>query len=185
MNLATLSLQEQYDWHCGHLSDIYVHLPRFVDFVEILNAQHVIELGSRSGLSTVAWLFGLERTGGHLTSVDLDAAPDIGTFDHWRHIQGNDQSPEVLAELEPADIIFIDTSHHYGETMNELNLYRWLVKPGGIICGHDTENEWPEGAPLADGSFPVKRAVREFAEANGYDTFFYPDCWGLFMMRGF
>lgn len=180
-----MTLADRYEELCATPSDIYLHLPRFVELVETLDAQHVIELGSRSGVSTVAWLYALDKTGGRLTSVDLDPAPQIGTWPHWTHVRGNDQEPEVIAGLDPADIIFIDTSHHYGETVAELNLYRWLVKPGGIMCGHDYELPWPEGAPRADGAYPVKRAVNEFVADNGYDLMSYPDSWGLFLIRGF
>lgn len=180
----TLTLADRYAELCATPSDIYLHLPRLVDLATTVDAHHVIELGSRTGVSTVAWLYALESTGGHLTTVDLDPAPEIGTWGHWRHVQGNDQDPEVLDQLEPADIVFIDSSHHYGETVHELNLYRWLVRPGGIMCGHDSELAWPEGAPRADGPYPVKRAVKEFAEDNGYPTFFFEDCWGLWIMKG-
>lgn len=180
----TLTLADEYARLCATPSDIFRHLPRFVDLVELLDAKHVIELGSRSGVSTVAWLYALERNGGHLTSVDLDEAPEIGVWGHWRHVQGNDQDPEVIASLEPADIVFIDTSHWYPETVRELNLYRWLVNPGGVMCGHDSELAWPEGAARSDGSFPVKRAVKEFAVENGYQVMFYEDNNGLWVMKG-
>lgn len=183
--MNSLTLEEHYEHLCQTPSDIFRHLPRFVELVNILDAKHVIELGSRSGVSTVAWLHALNGTGGHLTSVDLDVAPEIGTWPHWRHIQGDDQDAEVIAQLEPADIVFLDTSHWYPDTLRELNLYRWLVKPGGILCGHDSELPWPDGAAQADGPYPVKRAVREFVKANGYDVVFYPDCWGLYLIRGF
>lgn len=166
-------------------SDIYLHLPRMVTLVEALDAKHVIELGTRTGVSTIAWLYALLHTGGHLTSIDLDPKPDIGDHPHWTYIQGDDRDPAIVAGLAPADIVFLDTSHLYGDTVTELNLYRWLVKPGGVFCGHDSELAWPEGAQRVDGAFPVKRAVNEFVESNGYDAVFYPDCFGLFIVRGF
>lgn len=180
-----LTLAERYAELCATPSDIYLHLPRFVALVEALGAKHVIELGSRSGVSTVAWLYALEGSEGLLTSVDLDPAPEIGSWSHWQHILGNDQDPDLIAGLEPADIVFVDTSHHYAETVRELNLYRWLIKPGGVMCGHDSELMWPEGADLRDGPYPVKRAVKEFASENGYPTMFYEDNNGLWLLRGF
>lgn len=179
-----MSLATDYHQLCRTPSDIWLHLPRMVALVEELDAQHVIELGTRTGVSTIAWLHALERTGGRLTSVDLDAAPPIGVHPHWTFIQGDDCDPDVVSRLEPADIVFVDTSHHYSHTVRELNLYRWLVRPGGVMCLHDTELPVPEGAPAGDPPFPVKRAVREFVKANGYDWLNIPECWGFAVIRG-
>ena len=179
-----MTLAADYHQLCLQPSDIYLHLPRMVMLVEELDAQHVIELGTRTGVSTVAWLYGLEKTGGRLTSVDIDGRPPIGVHDHWTFIQGDDCDPDVLAQLEPADIVFIDTSHLYEHTVRELNLYRWLVKPGGVICLHDTELPVPETAPPGHPLFPVKRAVEEFVKANGYDWLNIPECWGFGIVKG-
>lgn len=181
----TVTLVDRYTEVCRTPSDIVGHLPRFVAMVEALDARHVIELGSRTGVSTVAWLYGLQSTGGRLTSVDLDCAPEIGVWPEWCHVQGNDLDPDVVSALAPADIVFIDTSHHYLQTVRELNTYRWLVKPGGIIVCHDIELPWPEGAPRADGPYPVKRAVQEFVEAEGLDVVYFTDSWGLAVLKGF
>ena len=182
-----MSLAEMYAERCATPSDIVNHLPRMVALVEELGAQHVVELGTRTGVSTVAWLHALESTGGRLTSVDLDARPPIGEFDHWTFIQGDDCDPDVVAGIEPADIVFIDSSHHYGHTKRELAIYRWLVKPGGVLCLHDTELPYPEGtAPPKDPSYPVKKAVREFVAEEGIPTddwINFTDCWGFSIVR--
>ena len=173
-----MNLAERYEQACATPSDIYQHLPTFVKMVEGLNARHVIELGSRSGVSTVAWLYGLEGTGGCLTTVDLAEAPQIGSWGHWRHVQGDDCDPDVVSQLEPADIVFVDTSHFYDHTLRELNLYRWLVRRPGLFVLHDTELERPEGAPLRP-RFPVRTAIEEFCDAEGFRWFNFPECWGL------
>jgi len=178
-----MNLAEMYQERRTTPSDIYLHLPRLVTLVEAMNAQHVIELGSRSGVSTVAWLFALEQNGGRLTSIDLDCAPQIGTWGHWRHIQGNDLDPAVIAQLDPADIILIDTSHALQQTRDELEAYLPLVKRPGLIVLHDTELPQPMDAPLRDGVFPVKRAVREFVARHGFEWDNYPECWGLGIIK--
>lgn len=160
-------LGDEYERLCAIPSDINEHLPTFYSLVQRLDAKHVLELGTRTGVSTVAWLHALRATGGKLTSVDIDPRPPLGHYDHWTFIQGDDMSPEVYAQLEPADIVFIDTSHLYEHTIRELNLYRWLVKPGGLMVLHDTMLERPIGAPVKP-AFPVRVAVEEFVEANGF-----------------
>jgi predicted O-methyltransferase YrrM len=177
--LPASPLEAEYERLCRTPSDIYLHLPTFVRLVGERNAQHVLELGTRTGVSTVAWLFGLSRTGGRLTSVDIDARPAIGEHDAWTFVQGDDMDPAVFASLEPADILFLDTSHHYEHTLRELNLYRHLVRPGGVIVCHDTELMRPEGSPRHDPPFPVRRAIEEFCEAEGLSWTNDPRCWGL------
>lgn len=175
---AVLTLADRYIELCRTPSDIVAHLPRFVAMVGELDAKHVVELGTRTGVSTTAWLYALAQTDGRLTSVDIDARPDIGDFDHWTFIQGDDLDPYVVSQLERADIVFIDTSHHYEQTLSELHVYRWLVRPGGRIVCHDTQLERPEGAP-ARPRFPVRTAIIEFCAEEGLTWSEYPDCWGL------
>jgi cephalosporin hydroxylase len=178
-----MSLAAEYERLCQTPSDIYLHLPKMVALVDELDAQHVIELGTRTGVSTIEWMYALEKSGGFLTSVDVDDKPAIGEHDHWAFIQGDDCDPFTLEMLEPADIVFIDTSHLYDHTVRELNLYRWLVRPGGVICLHDTELAMPEGAPPRP-MFPVKRAVEEFVAGNGYEWINFPECYGFGIIRG-
>lgn len=177
-----MTLRSEYERLCATPSDIVGHLPRFVDLVTLLNAQHVIELGSRSGVSTVAWLYALAGTGGRLTSVDLSEAPQIGEHEHWRHIQGDDLDPDVIDQLDMADIVFIDTSHLYEHTVQELNIYRHLVRPGGVLVLHDTMLPQPEGAPPRP-LYPVRKAVEEFVAEQGYEWTNYPDSWGLAVIK--
>lgn len=171
-------LKDEYQRLCREPSDIYLHLPRFVQMVTERNAQHVIELGTRTGVSTVAWLYGLEQTGGRLTSVDLDPQPEIGSWPHWTFHQCNDLDGDLLGVLDEADIVFIDTSHHWAQTRAELNVYRWLVKPGGLLVCHDTELKYPEGAGRVP-AYPVRTAVEEFCSSEGFEWVNHPECFGL------
>jgi predicted O-methyltransferase YrrM len=175
MSLATL-----YEQHAATPSDIVDHLPKFVEYAK--TADTVIELGTRTGVSTVAWLHGLEGHG-HLWSVDVDEQPDIGTYDHWTFIQGDDCSPDVFTVLpDEVDVVFIDTSHAYLHTLRELNLYRWKVKPGGVILLHDTELARPFDLPK-ERPYPVRRAIEEFCAAEGLAWENQPESWGLGVIR--
>lgn len=159
-------LADAYATACVTPSDINEHLTAMVDLVAELDATKVVELGTRGGVSTLAWLHALHGRG-HLWSVDIDPRPDLPQFDHWSFIQGDDCSPFVFTQLpNPVDIVFIDTSHAYQHTVAELALYRWLVRPGGVIVLHDTELYQP-GEVGPQPPFPVKKAVVEFVEAEG------------------
>jgi predicted O-methyltransferase YrrM len=172
------TIASRYHDACTTPSDIYQHLPTFVDIATKLDAKTVIELGTRGGVSTIAWLYAMEETDGHLWSVDIDPAPEL-THDRWTFIQGNDLEPATVAKLPAqADIVFIDTSHLYEQTLSELNVYRWRVRPGGKILLHDTELRRPEGAPIFP-AYPVKRAMTEFCNEEGLAFTNHPNCWGL------
>jgi len=174
------SLGLQHAINCAIASDIHQHLPLLATMAS--NAQHVVELGARSGMSTTAFLFGLEQSGGRLTSVDLDAAPDIGgEHTNWIHIQGDDTDVGVMAQVDECDILFIDTSHHYEHTRWELDNWGRKVRAGGLIVCHDTELErpWDPPCPETDPDFPVAAAVDEFCAEHGYKWINVPGCWGL------
>lgn len=172
-----MTLTADYERLCQTPSDIVAHLPRLHALTIGLNAQHVIELGTRTGVSTVAFLDALDRTGGRLTSIDIDPPPAL-EHPRWTFLQGDDLDPLIVSALEPAEIVFIDTSHHYDHTLSELHVYRWLCQPGGRIVLHDTQLEHPIGAPLRP-RFPVKAALEVFCALEGFTWTEHPDCWGL------
>lgn len=174
-------LADEYERLCTTPSDIYLHLPRLAAMVAELHAQHVIELGTRSGVSTVAFLHALESTGGRLTSVDIDAPPAL-EHDRWTFVQSDDLNPALIPTLEQADIVFIDTSHTYEQTLAELRVYRWLVRPGGRIVLHDSQLEHPMGAPRRP-RFPVRTAVEVFCAAEGFEWSEHTDCFGLAIIQ--
>ena len=172
-------LLSQYRRVIGEPSDIQGHLESFVEMVLHTDAKVVIELGTRTGVSTIAWLHGLSQTGGHLWSVDIDEVPPIGEYPNWTFIQGDDLDPVIVARLpRPADIVFIDTSHLYDQTVAEIELYQHLVRPGGLMVFHDTELARPEGAP-ARPMYPVRVAVQEYAAAEGRQWHNATHCNGL------
>ena len=135
-------------------------------------------------------MYGLARTGGHLWSVDLQDAPFAA--DGWTFIRGNDQDPAVLAALpDIVDIVFIDASHVYDETVNELILYGARVRPGGRIVLHDTASS-PSGPKTtrsrranrsrmaaAPGPHPVRHAADAYCAGNGYRVTYRDNCCGL------
>ena len=150
-------------------SDIQGHLPRMVDLVAKLNAQAVIELGVRYGTSTVAWLYGLAATGGHLWSVDIVRQHRPIDVDHWTFVEGDDTDPAVLAQLPATvDIVFVDTNHRYEHTRREIELYAPRVRRGGALVFHDTDVEvFPDDhEPGSEPPWPVRRAVDEFVATS-------------------
>jgi len=178
---AVGTLDEQHARNCSIPSDINEHLPRMVALVEAHTPDHIVELGARSGLSTTAWLYGLQGTNGRLTSVDISPAPQIGTHANWEHIQGDDTDPAVMAQVDECDILFIDTSHAYEHTLWELRNWSAKVRSGGAIVCHDTnlERPWDPPCPETDPDFPVASAIVRFCAETGSRWRNIPGCWGL------
>jgi hypothetical protein len=75
-------------------------------------------------------------------------------------------SVDVLPTLaaKSFDWMYIDTTHAYVETIQELHLCAGLVKDGGRIAGHD----FCIGDPYSARPYGVIRAVYEFCLASGW-----------------
>ncbi len=151
-------------------NDISHHLVTLALLVIEFGLKDIVELGTRSGHSTLTLLEAARQTGGRVLSIDLDecratqqkvAAAELG--DWWRFIQQGDL--EVPDEQLPPhiDLLFIDTNHLYDHTMAELRKYATKVRAGGWIAFHDYV------------SFPgVTRAVSEFLASLAQRARFYP-----------
>lgn len=181
----TRRLELMYGTACHQPSDIYEHLPVMHDLALQLGAQRIIELGVRAGLSTVAWLHALERTEGHLWSVDINPAPlGLGQLsEQWTFVQGDDCSPVVLDQLPgEADIVFIDTDHTYALTYAEVQTYLPRVVPGGVMVLHDTavrsfpHHRAPGYAPQP--RYPVCQALEDATDGR-YRIDYRDNCNGL------
>lgn len=192
--MSNAVLAQRYDQLCKEPSDIFEHLPTFVAAVEELNATKVIELGTRYGVSTIAWLYALEDRG-HLWAVDcsfpvaapgsdvnlLDPQGPLGVVPWFTFVLGYDNWDETLDALpsKDVDIVFIDTQHTYEQTMLELNLYYPRVRKGGRIYLHDTALEATGNATTPQPPFPVRTAAQEFSDAYGLEFSHVLNCSGL------
>jgi predicted O-methyltransferase YrrM len=131
-----------------------------------LAAKTIIELGTRGGVSTWAFLDGLPHDGA-LWSVDIESCvvpPRVSGDPRWTFIRGDDTSPRVQRELPAhADLVLIDTSHEYRHTLVELD-FALTRSPRRIVC-HDAE--W-SGVARAIIEFCVRERwrVAEYHEAG-------------------
>jgi predicted O-methyltransferase YrrM len=119
-------------------SDIKGHL----QFLRGVARGNVLELGVRSGNSTVAFLKGLEEKRGHLWSVDVIPSCEDVAKGHalWTFIAGYSTSEQAIldAGLElPLDVLFLDTLHTYSQVMQELEMWGPKVRDNGLILIHD------------------------------------------------
>jgi hypothetical protein len=156
-------------------SDINEHIPTIIKYGS--ECKTITEMGVRGIFSTWGWLAsGPERLicydlhdpakwGGDIQSV-YDTAEAYG-------LNFKFEIADVLKlEIEPVDLLFIDTWHAYDQLREELKLHAGRVNK--YICFHDTtsyefvdeslghENSW--GKPSSGkGIWP---AIEEFLEEN-------------------
>ena len=102
----------------------------------------------------------------YLPAVYLQIAQQAASLPQLVLLRG--YSHELLPLLEPhcLDAIYIDGDHSYEGVKRDLEIAQRLVKPGGLICGHDYEMNPAKTENCYD--FGVKRAVDEFCAATGY-----------------
>ena len=176
------ALADEYRRRVAQDHDIKAQMP--VLYAWANQAATIIELGVRGGNSTCALLAGLERGvisvpsapegtltfRGQLWSVDIEypQVPDWWNFPFWHFLRANDTDPEAVAFCpDGADVLFIDTSHYYPHTLQELRLYVPKVRPGGVVLLHDTDRaEWPD----------VGKSLDEYCGETGL-TWYSHDFW--------
>jgi Methyltransferase domain len=111
-----------------------------VDFLPWLREHargQILEIGTRDGASTSAFLLGLadHDPSGHLISVDTTDCSGLWNHPQWTFHHGN--SLQVQFKDATFDVILIDGDHSRSAYVGDLyNSYHW-VRPGGLILSHD------------------------------------------------
>ena len=130
-------LEHEYNQHCAAQTDINEHLPVLYEYAKKCN--QVTEFGVRTGSSTRAFL----HAGVKLRSYDLEkndyveylfATGRNAGFD-VQYITGEDGNT-LTNEIQPTDLLFIDTDHTYVQLSAEL--MRHAYKANRYIAFHDT-----------------------------------------------
>ena len=186
-----VTLHSAYLDRLSRWSDIQEYLPFLHEQARSRQGCRVLELGSRKGNSTLAFLAGAKESGGHVWSCDIDPVEfdpagmlPWRTHPLWTFTCGDDMDPAVQAKL-PAevDVFFLDTSHEYEHTLAELRVYMPRVAPGGIALFHDTKVlAWPGYEP-PKGIPPVRQALDEYCEEAGLSWEELPGEYGLGIIR--
>lgn len=132
--------------------------------------QMIIEVGCWKGRSTLALadnttgrVYAVDHWRGtpgdpHLKEVGRLGGPS-GLYDTFRrNLRGRDQvimrpmdASQAALSFAPqsADLVFIDAGHEYLDVKHDIETYRPIVKPGGILCGHDYGSEQHRGVTQA------------------------------------
>ena len=127
--------------HMIQPTDIHEHLQTINMLTVELNLKNILELGTRTGESTIALLSAAKELNGKVTSVDIDPCylaremiKKLNLESNWEFIQINDLN---LNWESPIDHLFIDSSHTYEHTIKEFEKFEPFVRKGGLITLHD------------------------------------------------
>jgi predicted O-methyltransferase YrrM len=139
---------------------------------------NIVQLGHYEGFSTLLLGFIMRRMGFQHSIFSVDISPDSSrTCERWvtkaglsQYVSINVASsdtpglPLMAQEYFKSDIaaVFIDSSHQYQHTVNELNLWFPALKPFGFIFLHDVSTGASEFDSSRSGG--VIRALREWSQ---------------------
>jgi predicted O-methyltransferase YrrM len=172
-------------------SDIAELLPILFVMAKLQAPKTLLELGTRGGESTRALIKVCDSLGITGRSVDLSAAPAwLNELDNWSHFAADDiafgnklASEKFWPTGEPfegIDFLFIDTSHEYQHTVQEISTYWPLVNKGGLVVFHDThlthKPTWRLSRKLNWGwnnERGVTRAIEEYLNVKIEESQYY------------
>jgi len=140
-----------------------------------IRARRILELGVRSGVSTIALLVACRKLQGTLVSFDIDSCQaacqkieSLGLMNkermNWLFVQQDDRNMLQTVKLRSMEMIFLDTDHDLDHTSVELDLCDKVLKKGGVLLVHDT---------LAPAYADINKAIAQFMEKHKRTYRFY------------
>lgn len=107
------------------------------EFLKERSVENILEIGTAGGGTAYLWS---QLASGVKVSVDLLNMPN---FDGVQFVKGDSHDEttkqkvkEILGDKQ-LDLLFIDGDHSYEGVKQDYEMYRDLVRPGGIIAFHD------------------------------------------------
>ena len=159
-------LQQTYDELCARPSDINEHLPTLKKYADECN--HITEFGTRTGVSTWAWLMSSAKI---IRCFDIDNG--VMKYIKNHHIVAEELNKDFTftcvntiakgLEIEPTDLLFVDTLHTYEQVITELKMHSNKVRK--YILFHDTSSH-PSSSKSVQYEREVNKAVNEFLDTN-------------------
>jgi predicted O-methyltransferase YrrM len=171
--------------------DIYRQDPQqdmwdYSPFLREVAHGNILEIGTRGGVSTAAFLLGVEKNGGHVYSVDIndDCATLYEGHPQWTfiHANSNEHRPGIMRVVDGwLDILFIDGDHSYDAVCKDMGNFVQYVKRGGLILMHDVDPQVSAEQIAAWGwvKDEPRRVFDEFVAANGWPAKILPGRFGL------
>src|SRR5581483_4044210 len=142
-------------------SDINEHLELIFAETLLQQPKLIAELGVRGGVSTFVFERAARLCNASIVSVDIDDCSTISSYENWHFYRGDDVQfaasfPEFCRTrgLEPSvDLLFVDTSHYYEHTVQEIAAWFPFLSARGKAIFHDTNLRTI--GPRKDGCFDL------------------------------
>jgi caffeoyl-CoA O-methyltransferase len=112
---------------------------------EATGAKNVVEIGTSTGYSGLWLCLALQRSGGHLTTFEIDHQRAVQARQHFKEASADDlvtivegDAHEQVAKIKgQVDLLFIDADKQgYVDYLNKLLP---KLRPGGLILAHNLE----------------------------------------------
>lgn len=154
-------ISSYYNRYTNEPSDIIAHLPIIKEYAS--KYKHITEFGIRTGRSTVAIC---DARPDKIISYDIKLSDNIKYLNTVSKLEGinlNIIEKDVLSvDIEPTDLLMIDSKHTYSQLIQELNKHSPKVKHAILL--HDTDTF---GLVGEDDTTPsLIQAVEEFLQNN-------------------
>jgi caffeoyl-CoA O-methyltransferase len=129
--------------------DVYLEVPvadgRMLRLMaEAMGAKQALEIGTSTGYSGLWLCLGLQKTGGKLTTYEIDPGRAADARRHFKEagvdqivtVVEGDAHQKLKEHKEMVDLVFIDADK--GGYVDYLKQIRPLLRPGGVILAHNT-----------------------------------------------
>lgn len=146
MQGTSAEVQEIVTRASSRYTDISDHLLTLFAEAASVHPRLIVELGVRGGESTFAFERAARLSGAQVLSVDLEDCQVQSSYPKWTFVKQNDvtfasefadwcASHQLSPEI---DVLFIDTSHLYQHTLEELRLWMPYLSAKSKMILHDT-----------------------------------------------
>ena len=177
-------------------SDINEHLEHIFAEALLCRPRLIVELGVRGGISTFVFERAATLCSATLVSVDIEDCSGASHYPRWHFHRGDDvQFAAQFADfcryrnvVPQIDLLFIDTSHYYAHTVEEIGAWFPHLSQRAKVMFHDTNMKLT--GPRRDGRIQlawdnqrgVIRAIEEHLGIHvdeGSECVEYADGWLL------
>ncbi len=137
-------LEEMFRYERGGMMNVPPKDGRLLRLLtEAVNAKHVVEIGTSNGYSGIWFSLALKRTGGKLTTFEIDAYRASLARKNFKRagVEGmvtlieGDAHEEITKLKGPIDVVFLDADK--SGYIDYLEKLLPLIRPGGLILAHN------------------------------------------------